>query len=106
MIIEKREGGYLVQYNKHASECQHLVDALDIIDPDYRNEISDLTEAMFENWGVNRLTITQEEGYWRATAELAYEAVEATAIHPIAVIMKLLPYLMLCKAAQMLPELS
>jgi len=86
MVIEKHEGGYL--------------DALGIIDPEYRNEIAELVEAMFNNWGVNRLTVDEDEGCWRAVAELEYEAIEVTESRPIAAIMKLLPYLMLCKAAQ------
>jgi hypothetical protein len=89
MVIEKREGGY--------------VDVLDFIEPDYRAEIANLVEAMFSHWGVTRLTVEKdEEGYWRATAELAYEAVEVTENHPAAALMRLFPYLMLCKVAQSL----
>ena len=82
------------------SGCQHLVDVLDFVDQEYRNEIADLIEAMFDSWGVTRLTISEDEGLWRAIAELTYEAIEVIESHPIAAIMKLFPYLMLYKAAQ------
>ena len=83
LSIEKN-GKYLVQRNDDVFECQHIFDALDIIEPDYREEIAELAEAMFSDWGVTRLTIEVAES------------------HPIAAIMKLFPYLLLCKAAQRL----
>jgi len=102
LIIEKYNGKYLVQRNDDVFECQHIVDALDITEPNYRDEIASLIEAMFDNWCVTRLTISEDEGLWRAIAELTYEAIEVIESHPTAVIMKLFPYLMLCKAAQRL----
>jgi hypothetical protein len=88
MVIEKREGGY--------------VDVLGFVEPDYRAEIANLVEAMFDNWGVTRLTVEEEDGYWRATAELAYDAIEVAESRPAAALMRLFPYLMLYKAAQSL----
>jgi len=77
------------------------VDVLDIIEPEYRSEIADLIDAMFSEWGVNRLIVEEEqEGGWRAVAELEHEVIEVTESRPIAAVMKLFPYLMLCKAAQ------
>jgi hypothetical protein len=102
LSIEKR-GKYLVQRNDDVFECQHIFDALDIIEPDYREEIAELAEAMFSDWGVTRLTIsTNETHHTCAVAELEYEAIEVAESHPIAAIMKLFPYLLLCKAAQRL----
>ena len=101
LIIEKRDGGYFIQHNDDMFECQHLVDALDIIEPDYRNEIASLIEVMFATWDVARLTIsTNETHHTCAVAELEYEAIEVAGSHPIAAVMKLLPYLILCKVSR------
>jgi hypothetical protein len=112
MIIEKREGGHLVRYNEeHASECQHLADVLANIIPEYQNEIADFTSTLFKDWSVQRLILStgevgEAEGLWRAVAELAFGCITVEENHPIAALLALMSPLILCKVAQMRPNLA
>ena len=114
LIIEKRDGGYVVQYNNENEgtfecECQRLDVLADVIEikPEYQNQIADFTSTLFEDWGVQRLILSStEEGRCRAMAELSSGCITVEENHPIAALLALMSPLILCKVAQMCPNLA